>query len=93
MVEQSDHQTCQAKIHLGQIHLVYSIICLSFRRHFSTLHPLYDVFKYHCEGTVAHINTAMDRVMKAGNLYYAGGFAAYANLASQAYHERKFGEI
>ena len=57
-VEQSDHQICQGKIHLGHIHFVYQVICAVYKRHFSTLHPLYDVLKYHCEGTIPQIMTA-----------------------------------
>ena len=49
-VEQSDNQICQAKVHLGHIHFVYQVICAAYKRHFSTLHPLYDVLKYQLRG-------------------------------------------
>ena len=60
--EGSAVQNCQFKIHLGGIHFVVEIYCLSFRRHLSTQHPLYDFFKYHCEGTVPHIKVSFDAV-------------------------------
>ena len=95
-VEQSDHQICQGKIHLGHIHFVYQVICAVYKRHFSTLHPLYDVLKYHCEGTIPQIMTAYPALSvpgSLGDLFYAGGYKAFVNLSTKAYNERKFGQF
>ena len=66
-VEGSAIQHCQSKIHLGGIHFVVEVYCLSFRRHLSSQHPLYDFFKYHCEGTVPHIKVAFKSVTEVNN--------------------------
>ena len=63
-VEQSDSQICQAKVHVGHVHLVSTVICAAFRRHFSTLHPLYDVLKYHCEGAILRSRTVQGLFVK-----------------------------
>ena len=96
MVEQTDHQICQANVHLGHVHFVYTVLCAAFRRHFSTQHPLYDVLKFHCEGTTPHISTAWVVLGEAGSfgdLFYAGGYKGFIRLASKAYHERKYGQF
>jgi len=72
---------CQSYVHLGEVHFVNTIYCLSFRRHLSEKHPLYDFFKFHCEGTVIHIST------------FAMGNKGFIKLASKAYAERKYGKF
>jgi len=43
---------CQVYFNLGYVHFGSTIYCLTFRRHLSEKHPLYDMMKFHCEGTV-----------------------------------------
>ena len=95
-VEQSDHQICQGKVHLGHIHFVYQVICAVYKRHFSTLHPLYDIVKYHCEGTIPQIMTSYQSLSvqgSFGDLFYAGGYKAWINLSTKAYNERRYGQF
>eukprot|EP00111_Clytia_hemisphaerica_P024561 TCONS_00072416-protein len=84
---------CQSKIHLGGVHFVSTIYCLSFRRHLSTKHPLYDFFKYHCEGTVPHITTVFGTLTtpnSLGSKLYGIGSEGLVKLAKQSYDERNY---
>ncbi|XP_057301007.1 polyunsaturated fatty acid 5-lipoxygenase-like isoform X1 [Hydractinia symbiolongicarpus] len=94
MALQAHQDVCQFKHHLGHVHFVYTIFCLAFRRHFSTLHPLYDVLKFHCEGTTPHISTAYPALsfpQSYGHQYFAVSHIGVANLSTQAYQERRYG--
>ena len=68
-VESAAFQHCSAKIHVAGVHLTSFVYCLTFRRHLSKQHPLYDFFLYHCEGTVPHITTAFLRVLPQGSAF------------------------
>ncbi|XP_066919919.1 polyunsaturated fatty acid 5-lipoxygenase-like [Clytia hemisphaerica] len=84
---------CQAKIHLGEVHFVSTIYCLSFRRHLSTKHPLYDFFKHHCEGTVPHITTVFETLTTpnaAGSVIYGTGNQGFLDLSQKAFAERDY---
>jgi len=91
------HNTwCQSYIHLGEVHFVNTIYCLSFRRHLSEKHPLYDLFKFHCEGTVAHISLSYRSLAAAnstGDNSFAIGKEGFIQLGSKAYAERKYGRF
>ena len=92
-VEMAADNYCQAKLHLGGAHFVGSLYCITFRRHLSTKHPLYDFFKYHCEGTVPHITLAWDTLTVPyadGNKHYGMGSDGFIKLSSQAYDERNY---
>jgi len=87
---------CQSYVHLGEVHFVNTIYCLSFRRHLSEKHPLYDFFKFHCEGTVIHISTSYTVLAAAnssGDIFFAMGNKGFIKLASKAYAERKYGKF
>jgi len=92
-VEQTAIQYCHGKIHLGSVHFVTTIYCLSFRRHLSTKHPLYDFFKYHCEGTVPHITLTFNSVTDKGEAIdqiFAVGANGPRILAKKAIDERNY---
>lgn len=94
MALQAHLDVCQLKTHLGDVHFVYTIFCLAFRRHFSTLHPLYDVLKFHCEGTTPQISIVYQALLfprSYGHQYFAASHIGVANLSTQAYMERKYG--
>ena len=59
MAELADHDVCQASYHLSHVHFRFSVFCLIYHRHFSRQHPLYDVMKYHCEGTTPHASLTL----------------------------------
>ena len=84
---------CQAKLHLGGVHFVATIYCLSFRRHLSPQHPLYDFFKYHCEGTVPHITTVFKTLTTpnaAGSVIYGTGNDLFIKQSKVAFDERNY---
>ena len=84
---------CQGKIHLGGVHFVDTLYCLSFRRHLSTQHPLYDFFKYHCEATIPHITLAWATLAvpnSEGNKFYGMGSKGFIKLSTSAYDERNY---
>ena len=86
---------CQAYVHLGEVHFVNTIYCLSFRRHLSEKHPIYDFFKFHCEGTVVHISTTYTVLAadnSSGDIFFAMGSKGFIKLASKAYAERRYGK-
>lgn len=96
MVELSDMDICQAVYHLSDIHFSTTIFCLSFRRHFSTQHPLYDVMKFHCEGTTPHISLsyqALSEPESAGHLLFTMGHDGFLKLAQQAYDKHFYGKL
>ena len=95
-LEQTADTFCQARLHLGGVHWVSTIYCLSFRRHLSTQHPLYDFFKYHCEGTVPHISLAYTTLTEpgsAGHLFYAMGHEGFIKLSTEEYNERSYDKL
>ena len=84
-LEQAADTFCQARLHLGGVHWVSTIYCLSFRRHLSTQHPLYDFFKYHCEGTVPHISLswpALSLPGSAGHQLFSIGHEGFIRLST-----------
>ena len=97
LVADSMHDSwCQSYIHLGEIHFVSTVYCLSFRRHLSSQHPLYDFFKFHCEGTVVHISTTykvLSQSNSSGEIYFAMGNEGFLKLSEKAYEERRYGKF
>ena len=92
-VEQTAIQYCQGKIHLGGIHFVTTVYCLTFRRHLSGKHPLYNFFKYHCEGTVPHVTLTSGIVTDKGDSIdkiFSVGANGNRNLARKAFEERDY---
>ena len=95
-LEQTADTFCQARLHLGGVHWVSTIYCLSFRRHLSTQHPLYDFFKYHCEGTIPHISLAYTTLTEPGSdghLFYAMGYEGFIKLSTEEYNERSYDKL
>ena len=95
-LEQTANTFCQAKLHLGGVHWVSTIYCLSFRRHLSTQHPLYDFFKYHCEGTVPHITLAWSSLAlpgSSGHLLFTLGHEGFIKLSTDEYNERNYEKL
>jgi len=90
------HGWCQSYVHLGEVHFVSTIYCFSFRRHLSEKHPLYDFFKFHCEGTVPHISLAyaiLTGEKSPGDTYFVIGKEGFVKLSSKAYTERTYGKF
>ena len=95
-LEQAADTFCQARLHLGGVHWVSTIYCLSFRRHLSTQHPLYDFFKYHCEGTVPHISLswpALSLPGSAGHQLFSIGHEGFIRLSTEEYNERNYDKL
>lgn len=88
-MEMSNDIFCQSRLHTGGVHFVSTVYCLVYQRHLSTKHPLYEFFKYHCEGTVAQISMAWKGLDVLGDLY-AIGIEQYLGFASKAYDERNY---
>eukprot|EP00493_Phyllostaurus_siculus_P018804 UN19101 len=42
----------QIKDHLLKVHYQITPICVSLKRHLSALHPLQEILKFHCRGTI-----------------------------------------
>lgn len=92
-VEQTALQYCHGKIHLGGVHFVTTVYCLTFRRHLSTKHPLYNFFKYHCEGTVPHITLTFGSVTdkkESIDKIFAVGADGPLYLAEKAIEQRNY---
>ena len=92
-VEVTFESNCQATWHLGGVHWVTTVYCLTFRRHLSTLHPLYDFFMYHCEGTIPQITstyTVLTDTKETGNLFFSMGSAGFLKLSKIAFDERDY---
>ena len=95
-LEQAANTFCQAKLHLGAVHWVSTVYCLSFRRHLSKAHPLYDFFKYHCEGTIPHITTAWETLVLPGyhgDKFFAIGRNGFIKLSTDEYNERNYEKL
>lgn len=86
---------CQAKHHMGGVHYGYTVFCLAYRRHFSRQHPLYDFFKFHCEGTTPHISLSHQVLMLPGQFsdgFTSWGSNGYLKLAEKTFNERIYGD-
>jgi len=82
--------------HLGHVHIVSTIFCTVFRRHFSKLHPLYEPLKYHCEGTTSSIVLTYNTLLYPGGFIEEGfaiGYPGFRNLSQQAFDDRYFGQF
>ena len=94
MVESADLNICQAMFHLSHVHFSSTLYCTVFRRHFSKLHPLYDVMKYHCEGTTPHISLSYPVLSfpnQAGHLMVGIGHLGFVNLSLNAFDQHHYG--
>lgn len=92
-VEFTENIYCQAYHHLGSMHYVYTVFCLSYRRHFSKQHPLYDMFKFHCEGTIPHISLVYDLpgLEKSLNITLTAGSGSESHkMGEKAFQERHY---
>ena len=92
-VEVSAGTFCQAAYHLGGVHFAGTVYCLAYRRHFSSLHPLYDFFKYHCEGTIPHISTAYGPLIGKGgsaDRTYSVRRDGFVRLAAEEFDRRYY---
>ncbi|XP_002167264.2 polyunsaturated fatty acid 5-lipoxygenase isoform X1 [Hydra vulgaris] len=95
MVEISDQDICDSKVHLGFIHFHSTIFCLTFRRHLSIQHPLYDFFQWHCVGTTSHISLSYHALVannSMGHRLFAMGHNGFIKLSKQAYEEAYYGQ-
>ncbi|XP_047133086.1 polyunsaturated fatty acid 5-lipoxygenase isoform X1 [Hydra vulgaris] len=92
MVEMTDQDVCDAKVHLGFLHLHASIFCLSFSRHLSTQHPLYDLFKWHCYGTVPALSLNYPTLYLNNFLPYAMGNKGFLKLSKIGFDEAYYGQ-
>ncbi|XP_066931954.1 hydroperoxide isomerase ALOXE3-like [Clytia hemisphaerica] len=84
---------CQAGMHFGRTHLTSTVWCLTFRRHISTQHPLYNFLKYHCEGTVPHISTSFTILTTEGtgaHNYYGMGHKGFLKIGTHEWNNRNY---
>jgi len=59
----------------------------------SQKHPLYDFFKYHCEGTVGHISISYEilvATLSPGDKYFAVGKDGFITISKKAFKERRY---
>jgi len=92
-----------AKIHvqtgyflLDHCHLIATVFCTVFRRHFGTKHPLYEVFKHHCEGTTSFITRSIKGLFSDGKFIHAGygiGVNGLTNVTQQSWDDSYFGQM
>lgn len=93
-MELAENFFCQGYHHLGGMHYVYTVFCLVYKRHFSTQHPLYDMLKYHCEGTTPHIILSYDLAgleSALNSTMVVGTGQNTQKLAEKSFHERQYG--
>ena len=84
---------CEGGPHLAGVHLGGTVYCLSYRRHLSSLHPLYDFFKYHCEGTIPHVAVNYGLLTKTNGSVdstYSIRGAGFVQLAVEDYEKRNY---
>lgn len=70
-----------------------TVYCLTFRRHLSAKHPLYNFFQYHCEGTVPHITLSYVAVTDKGDnidRIFSVGADGPRYLAQKAIEQRNY---
>ena len=89
-MEMATDMYCQSKLHTGGVHFTSTIYCLAYQRHLSKRHPLFEFFKYHCEGTVAQISISLGTLGGTLGKLYAIGRDQYLGLAVKAYNERNY---
>lgn len=82
--------------HLGHCHFIATIFCTTFRRHFATKHPLYEVFKHHCEGSTSMISINFKNLLSPGGFIHEGfgiGVNGVGKSSQQAWDDRDFGQM
>ena len=81
------HDTwCHTYLHLGYLHFGSTVYCLTFRRHLCEKHPLYDMMKFHCQGTIPQITityNVLTEVGGVGDLLFAVGNKGMMDLAAK----------
>ncbi|XP_047133050.1 polyunsaturated fatty acid 5-lipoxygenase [Hydra vulgaris] len=92
MAEMTDQDVCDAKFHLGFLHLHASIFCLSFRRHLSTQHPLFDLFKWHCYGTIPSYSLSYPSLFSDKLVASAMGGKGFSKLSKIGFDEAYYGQ-
>ena len=91
-VEVVDMVICQVKCHLLDTHITQEVFCNLFRRHFSSRHPLFELFESHCEGTTPvgalGITSLIDEYRYLHRLFHIGhtGTRKLINLFYQKQH-------
>lgn len=91
-VEVVDMVICQVKCHLLDTHITQEVFCNLFRRHFSSRHPLFEMFESHCEGTTPvgalGITSLIDEYRYLHRLFHIGhiGTRKLINLFYQKQH-------
>lgn len=80
-------------MHLGYLHFGSTIYCLTFRRHLSEKHPLYDMMKFHCEGTTVQITLTYGILTQkgmVGDMLFAVGNKGMIALAGKGAIDLKY---
>ena len=91
-VEVVDMVICQVKCHLLDTHITQEVFCNLFRRHFSSRHPLFEMFESHCEGTTPvgalGITSLIDEYRYLHRLFHIGhtGTRKLINLFYEKQH-------
>lgn len=95
-VELAQTTTCNGFYHFGHVHAISTIFCTAFRRHFSKIHPFYDILKSHCEGAVVHNALSYGSLLRPGDfgeMQFAVSVPGMLNFTTQAFHDRNFGQF
>ena len=87
MVNLADSKFCQAYWHWSHIHFSSQVYCAIYQSHFSELHPLFQIMRYHCEGTTPHIALAWTTLGMNGQDRHTH----FNDLALKARGEYKYG--
>ena len=96
MVDLADTNYCHAVWHLSHLHLSSSVYCAIFRSHFSELHPMYQIMRYHCEGTTPHVALDWPSLASPGKVAHRSssmGYRGFIQLAEGARERYYYGKL
>ena len=81
--------------HLLRVHLRMEPVCLAFKRHLSSFHPLYDVLKYHCRGTLEVNNNGLVSLLAMGKALHqlaSVGHIGSTKIVNDGYLKMRWGD-
>lgn len=92
----ADTSVCNAVWHTSHIHVSSAVYCITFRSHFSELHPIYQIMRHHCEGTGPHFALNYKSLLLPKSLVqktFAISYTGYGNLTDLGFHKFRYGKL
>ena len=94
-VQLADVTHSQIIEHLVKTHLLMEVICVTMKRTLSEFHPLYQIFMWHCRGTLTINSLGLPRLLNEYNFIhrlFAIGNIGAIELTNKGYKESSWAD-